>query len=156
MKKNNQKKAGRKNKYETHVKPYLNQIREWAANATEKDIAKNLGIALSTLNDYKNKHSELQQAIMAGQRDLVMDLKSALIQSTKPQEYEESTITKTLEDGSVMQVKKKYLPMNTGAAIFLLKNLDKENWADNWHNIDIKKEELELKKKLAEHQINDW
>lgn len=150
-------KAGRKSKYDTHVKPYLSQIKEWAANATEKDIAKNLGIALSSFMDYKNRYPELQEALTYGQQNLIMDLKSALILSAKGYKYEEKTITKTLEDGTVMKISEKYSPVNTGAAAFLLKNLDKNNWSDNWQTIEFKKEELELKKKLAEHQINnDW
>ena len=149
-------KAGRKNKYDTHVKPHLAQIKEWASNATEKEIAKNLGIALSSFMDYKNKYPELQQAIKSGQQDLIMDLKSALVQSAKGCTLEEKTITKTLEDGSVMKITQKPVPINTGAAIFLLKNLDKDNWADNWHSVKQKEEELALKKMLAENQVNDW
>lgn len=150
-------KKGRKNKYETHVKPYLKNIKEWASNATEKDIAKNLGVALSSFMDYKNKYPELQQAIKDGQCNLIMDLQSSLIRNAKGYDYEEKTITKTLEDGSIMKITQKHFPGNTGASIFLLKNLDRENWADNWHNKELKEKELELRKMLAEHQINnDW
>lgn len=151
-------KAGRKNKYETHVKPYLANIREWASNATEKDIAKNLGVALSSFMAYKNKYPELQQAIVSGQQDLVMDLKSALIKRAKGYDYEEKTVTKSGVDDKepTIQIKQKLMPADVGAAIFLLKNLDRENWADNWHNKELKEKELALKKILAEHQINDW
>lgn len=42
-----------KSKYETHVLPYLEQIKEWAeAGATAKEIAENLHIAYSTFRKY--------------------------------------------------------------------------------------------------------
>ena len=151
-------KAGRKNKYETHVKPYLSKIKEWASEATERDIAKNLGVAVSSFMDYKNKYPELQQALIEGQRNLIMDLKSALILSAKGLNVvEEKTITESANgDKPSIQLKTKQLPINVGAAVFLLKNLDKENWSDNPHNKELKEKELELKKMLAEYQMNDW
>ena len=107
---------------------------------------------------YKNKYPELQQAIVSGQQDLIMDLKSALIKRAKGYEYEEKTVTKSGVDDKepTIQIKQKLMPADVGAAIFLLKNLDRENWADNWHNKELKEKELELKRVLAEHQINDW
>ena len=151
-------KAGRKNKYDTHVKPHLAQIKEWASNATEKEIEKHLGISLSSFMDYKNRYPELQQAINSGQQSLIMDLKSSLVQRAKGYDYEEKTITKSSDSDKepTIQIKHRHCPADVGAAIFLLKNLDKDNWADNWHNKELKEKELELKKMLAEHQINDW
>ena len=42
---------------------------------------------------------------------------------------------------------------NIAAAHLLLKNLDKNNWKDNWDNYEFKKQELELKKQIAENNL---
>ena len=47
---------GRKGRYETHVKPYLQQIQDWYAEYDERQIAtEKLGIAVSTFENYKKK-----------------------------------------------------------------------------------------------------
>ena len=90
--------------------------------------------------------------------NLIMDLKSSLVKRAKGYDYEEKTVTKSGENDKepTIQIKLRHCPADVGAAIFLLKNIDRENWADNWHNKELKEKELELKKMLAEHQINDW
>ena len=66
--------VGRPGKYETHVKPRLEEIEAWARNGfTQEEIAKKLGIVTSTFYDYKVQYSELREAIKNGERadDLV-------------------------------------------------------------------------------------
>ena len=66
--------VGRPGKYETHVKPRLEEIEAWARNGfTQEEIAKKLGIVTSTFYDYKVQYSELGEAIKNGERadDLV-------------------------------------------------------------------------------------
>lgn len=46
----------RPSKYESHVAPRLKEVEDWLRNgATEADIARNLGIAVSTLCEYKKE-----------------------------------------------------------------------------------------------------
>ena len=154
-------KAGRKNKYDTHIKPYLSQIKEMAANATEKDIAKSLGVSLSTFMDCKNKHPELQEALRAGQQNLIMNLRSALIRKALGYEYEEKTISSNGfdKDGNELTsitIHKRIAHPDVGACHLLLKNYDKENWSEDWHQRSIKDQEIKLRQLLVEHQINDW
>ena len=56
-------KAGRKSKYETHIKPNLDKIKKLASSHLEKDIAKQLGVSVSTFMEMKRKHPELQEAL---------------------------------------------------------------------------------------------
>lgn len=52
------------NKYKSHVEPKLELIKGWAREgATDKEIAAKLGVAYSTFNDYKLKHSELSESL---------------------------------------------------------------------------------------------
>lgn len=54
----------RPSKYQTHVKPRLNEIKAWARDgATEEEIAKKLNIAISTLYEYKKKFSEFSESL---------------------------------------------------------------------------------------------
>ena len=53
-------------KYETHVKPKLDLIAQWARDgAIERDIAKKLGVSESTFSGYKKEHEELMQTLTA-------------------------------------------------------------------------------------------
>ena len=57
-------KRGRKSKYDTHVKPYLDRIPKWRRNGmTEAQIAKKLGIAMSSFSLYKLKHPEFSEVL---------------------------------------------------------------------------------------------
>lgn len=148
---------GRKNKYETHVKPYLNQIQEWYEDLDERQIADQLGIAVSTWEKYKNQYPELREVLKKGKQHLVSELKTSLKKKAKGFYYEE-TKTCIREVGGkqvkVIEKYKKYAQPDTGALHLLLKNLD-----ENWHNddqvtIDIKKKQLELTERKVDQ--NDW
>lgn len=149
---------GRKNKYETHVKPYLNQIQEWYEELDERQIAtEKLGIAVSTFENYKKKYPELREALRKGKQNLISELKTTLKKKAKGFYYEETKTSIREENGKsvkIIEKNKKYAQPDTGAIHLLLKNLD-----DSWRNDD--KETMELKKKqleLAERKIeqNEW
>lgn len=148
---------GRKNKYETHVKPYLNQIQAWYEDLDERQIADQLGIAVSTWEKYKNKYPELREVLKKGKQHLVRELKTSLKKKAKGFYYEE-TKTCIREVGGkqvkVIEKYKKYAQPDTGALHLLLKNLD-----ENWHNddqvtIDIKKKQLELTERKVDQ--SEW
>ena len=67
-----------KDKYGSHVKPYLGDITKWCGTMTEKQMAEKLGIAYSSCCKYKNDHMELSEAIKKGRQNLVAELKSTL------------------------------------------------------------------------------
>ena len=53
-----------KSKYFTHVEPKLKLVECWARDGlTDEQIANNLGIAYSTLREYRDKYSALSAAL---------------------------------------------------------------------------------------------
>lgn len=67
---------GAPNKYETHVKPRFEEIKEWLSlGATEKEIWNNLGIHKSTFYDYKAKHKEFSDLILNAKRNKINTIK---------------------------------------------------------------------------------
>lgn len=144
-------KMGRKNKYWTHVKPYLKEISGYKRTMTEAQICKRLGVGRSAFNKYKTEHAELREALHAGEVELVSDLKGALIKKALGFEYQEKTITID-EITKEMQHKTmyKYAAPDLGSIHLLLKNLDPTWRNDDNTTLQMKRDELEIKKKRAE------
>jgi hypothetical protein len=60
----------RPSKYNTHIKPYIDNIAEWIRNGELEDsIAKRLGINKSTWYDYKIHYPELRKKVIQGQQN---------------------------------------------------------------------------------------
>lgn len=147
---------GRKSRYETHVKPYLNQIQEWYEDLDERQIAVDkLGIAVSTWEKYKKENPELRDVLKKGKQNLVSELKTSLKKKAKGFYYEETkTCIREVDGKQVKTIEKykKYAQPDTGALHLLLKNLD-----DSWHNDDIetinmKKEQLKIAREKMESE----
>ncbi len=148
---------GRKCRYETHVLPHIEQVREWIQLLTEDQIAKRLGISQRSFQKYKNDHPELAQALKEGRQELVENLKMTLKKKAQGFYYEETKTVVKQEDGAEVKIierYKKYAQPDTGAAHLLLKNLD-----DSWRNDDaatmaLRREKLELEKQ--KHEDAAW
>lgn len=148
-------KAGRKSKYETHILPNLEKIKELASTCTESDIAKQMGVSLSSFMTWKKEHPELQKAIKEGQQSLVVELKSKLVQKALGYDYEEWTETSSDKGISKTTYHKRAHPC-TDAINLLLKNYDKEHWSDDPQKQDIREKEYNLKVKALENQMNGF
>lgn len=171
-------KRGRKNQYETHVVPYFSQISEWLTNgATERQIAENLGIGYSSFNRYKTDYREFRELLKNGRRNLVAELRGALVKRAIGFDYTETKVVKEhtefpelirdflLENGFTQEeldkamlvkteIAQKHALPDVAALNLALKNYDKDNWANDPQTLELKKEELELRKKQVEQ--NDW
>lgn len=148
---------GRKSRYESHVKPFLNQIAEWYQDFDERQIAERLGIAISTWENYKRKFPELREALKHGREQLIIDLKASLKKKAKGYFYEETKTCIREEGGKRVQViekYKKYAHPDTGAIHLLLKNYDPEWRNDDQATIDLRREQLEIAKQKAE--ADNW
>lgn len=147
---------GRKNKYETHVKPYLKDIPKWYETMTEGQIAKKLGIAPSTFELYKTKYPELIDCLSQGKEILIDDLKDSLRKKARGFTYTETKRTymenEAGEQVGVVRVEstEKYAAPDTGAIHLLLKNLDNDWRNDDKATMDLKREKLELEKQKSE------
>lgn len=170
--------AGRKNKYKTHVVPFFDDIAEWLKNgATERQIAEKLGLAYSTFNNYKVANVELLELLKKGRRNLVAELRGTLVKRAMGFDYTETKtvcehvdlppdIKKFLLDSGFTpeqieqahivktETASKHALPDVAALNLALKNYDKDNWANDPQTLDIKKEELKLKKRLIDEK--DW
>ena len=169
-------KRGRKNRYETHVAPFFPQILEWLSNgATEKQIAEKLGVGYSTWSDYKVKYQELGEILEKGRRNLVADLRGALVKKALGFDYTETkTVSEHIEMPPEMrevllssgftreqieqanlvktEVMNKHATPDVAALNLALKNYDKDDWSNDWQNYELRKKELELKEKKIDDE----
>ena len=117
----------RKSKYDTHVKPYLDEIQGWAMSGlTDEQIADNLEIAASTLYEYKKKYPEFSEALKKGKDIADAQVVNALFKTATGFTYYEDIATAT---GDVVQAQR-YAKPNTTAQIFWLKNRQPDRWRD--------------------------
>ena len=145
---------GRPNKYDTNVKPYLDDIGKMCLTMTEEQIAATLGVAYSSFRVYKKQYPALENSLKKGRFELVLELRSALIKRAKGFKYAETK--ETIENGIVTKIEKtvKTALPDVAALNLALKNYDKDNWSNDPQVLDLRKKEL----KLREQQIkaNDW
>ena len=147
----------RPNKYETHVKPHLEDIKAaYARGVDEKEIASSLGVSVSAWCDYKNKYSELAEVLKRdadATADILQRLDNALLKVACGYEYEEITVYTTTDDSGNVKTHKekkvKHQPPNV-TAIFGAYNRYDPNYIKDKAYYDLKREELDLKKAIAE------
>lgn len=145
---------GRPNKYETHIKPYLKQIAEWKKNgATDQQICEQLGVSMSVFYAAKAKYPEFSEIMKNTRAAFIADLRGELARLAFKHTLKTKKVYTKTENGNAVtyqEVTEKEIDGDIAAIHLLLKNLDRENWAENPQAIDIKKQELELKRLLAE------
>lgn len=148
------KNRGRPSKYKSHVEPYLDDIRDMALTMTEEQIAKTLGVGYTAFREYKRQYSALNDALKKGRRELVKELRSTLIRRAKGFQYEEKKIIKE-GDEIVQEIHaiKSALP-DVAALNLLLKNYDRENWANDPQTLELRKKELALRERQVE--ADEW
>ena len=108
----------------------------WARDGlTDEQIAKNIGISIRTLYDWKKSFPQFLQSLKRGKEVIDLEVKNALHKRAIGYEYEE----KTYKNGKLVKVVKKQQPPDVTAQIFWLKNRNPEKWRDT-KNIDVKGE----------------
>ncbi|MBR3187253.1 MAG: hypothetical protein IKF59_04350 [Lachnospiraceae bacterium] len=175
--------AGRKSKYETYVKPRFADIALWAKNgASEKEIAKNLGITMSTFSEYKKKFPEFSELLKKSRVSPIEEIKAAMVKRAVGFQYTEKRFIRQyidfpdeikgiLEDSGVdisglekpelvrlEETVKTVLP-NVAAGLVLLQHWDRNadgsaRWSRDPAKLELQKEELELKKEKAD--LENW
>lgn len=141
---------GRKSKYNDYVKPRLDDIKKWsAAGATESEMCAALGVSVSSFNEYKNKFPELMDALRTGRQNVVLEIKAALYKKACGFNYEEK-VGRMKGDDVTTEVYQRYSPPDTTACAMLLRNYSNE-WRDkDLQTTDFRRQEIEIKKALAE------
>jgi predicted transcriptional regulator len=126
-------KRGAKSKYETSVEPYLDTIKKKVRQGiTEAEIAKSLGISVATLNNYKNKYSELKDVLSKDKgADVLQSLINAGIEAAKGYYRETETIVISLDENGKSSKRQKtinkvWYPPNPVLNKFYVLNYGKE------------------------------
>ncbi|NFA42707.1 hypothetical protein EXM65_09010 [Clostridium botulinum] len=133
--------AGVPNKYDTHVKPRLFEIENWCREGLiEEEICKRLGVSLSSLQNYKNKYSELSKALKDGKEIADYKVENALYKRALGYKYKEVTKERELNKESgkyelvvTKEIEKEIAP-DPQSIIWWLKNRKPTKWKDK---IDI-------------------
>lgn len=152
------KKAGRKGKYETHIKQFFDKIDKMLNDgASEKQCAEALGVSYPAWNKYKQEYSEFRELCSKPRTKLIEELRSALVKRALGFTYEEKKqyITED-EDGK----KKKHTEITTKqalpdtTAIFGALNIYDDEYVKDKKAHELKQQELELRREMAE--LKNW
>lgn len=139
------------------VKEKLVLIEAWARDGLiEEQIAKNLGISVATLSNYKNEHLEFLEALKRGKEVVDVEVENSLLKRARGYCYNEivQELVYDKETGEsalqVTKVVKKEVAPDTTAQIFWLKNRKPKEWRDKQEiemnaNMVVFKGENELK-----------
>ncbi len=123
--------VARPSKYETHVAPRLEEIKDWCRNgATDEEIAKRLGISRDSFYQYKKEFSDFSDTLKETKEIVDAQVENALLKRALGYEYKE--VTKKVVDGElkVTKVITKQVVPDTTAQIFWLKNRRPDKWRD--------------------------
>lgn len=153
-------KIGRKSIYEDRIKSKFSEIKKMLeGGASEKQVAKSLGIAYSTFNKYKASEKEFAELLRGIDRtQIVSDLRSALLKKALGFNYEEKKkYIKTDADGNentYIEISQRVALPDVAAINLALKNWDSQNWSNDPQMMRLKREELDFKKEMALKE--DW
>lgn len=161
--------SGRKNVYDSKIKPKFQKIAELAQKGvTEKDIAKAIGVSYSTFNKYKSEKKEFAELLKKNRAFAVDEIENAMFQRAtggvktlkkamkcRIVEYGDNGKRAFEKEVVVPYEEEVFFPPDTTAGIYLLKHWGKDRgYTNDPMTLDIKRRELELKEKSAEE--NNW
>jgi transcriptional regulator with XRE-family HTH domain len=127
-----------KGKYEKWItEEGLVLLEGWARDGlTDEQIAHNVGVSRSTLNDWKKKYPDISDTLKKGKEVVDLQVENALLKRALGYAYEEVTEesqwnekAKQYELVITKRVKKRQAP-DTTAQIFWLKNRRPDKWRD--------------------------
>lgn len=109
----------------------LTKIQGWARDGLiEKQIAKNMGVAESTLRGWKNRFPEIAEALRKGKEVVDREVENALYKRALGYWVTE-TETTTYSDGTTKTTeKRRHIVPDTTAQIFWLKNRKPDQWRE--------------------------
>ena len=145
-----------KSKYETHVKPYFDDIFYWRSHDWDLSrIALELGVAESTFMKYKKEIPELSELLKKADkskpRNIALKAEKALKDKLVDREFEEVHTEQWVDNNGKVTKKhikkvKKTIPADTTAVIFALKSNDRERYGER----DLLDKRIELLEKQIE------
>lgn len=123
-------------KYDKWLEPDgLTLLKAWTRDGlTLEQIAHNMGINVATLHRWKNRFSDICNALKEKQAVVDYEVENALLKRALGFEYEEVTteIRELPDGGSVKHIKRvtKFVPPDVAAIIYWTKNRKPNYWAD--------------------------
>lgn len=123
----------------------LVRLRGWARDGlTNEQIAKNMGISRSTLNEWIKKYSDISDTLKKGKEVADREIEESLFKKAKGFKvtvkkafklkkvtYDKKTGKKLKEEETVQYAEEEvYIPPDTTAMIFWLKNRKPDVWRD--------------------------
>jgi len=125
-------KIGRKGKYHDWLtEEGLTKLEGWARDGlTDEQIAHNIGIAVGTLYDWKNRFSEFSEALKKGKEVVDIQVENALLKRALGYEYEETKVMVDADGKKRVERIKKQVQPDVTAQIFWLKNRRPDRWRD--------------------------
>lgn len=116
----------RPNKYETHVAPRLEEIKDWVRNgATDEEVIKRLGISKRSFYEYKREFSQFSHSLKESKEIVDSQVENALLQNA--------------------------LKGNIVAQIFWLKNRRPDKWREKpVDNVDDQRETINVNLKIED------
>jgi transcriptional regulator with XRE-family HTH domain len=133
-----QKRRGSKAKYEYWLtNEGLMRIEAWCRDGlVDEQIAKNIGISRSTLNEWKNKYSVISDTLKKVKEVVDIEVENALLKRAKGYLFDEvKEEYETSEQGGQKLIKRtivtKEVVADTTAQIFWLKNRRPERWQNS-------------------------
>ena len=127
----------------------LSLITGWArAGLTDEQVAKNMGIAYSTLREWRKKYPAISASLKKGKEVVDFEVENALYKRAIGYEYEEEKTYIQEVDGKVTKKKeiiKRHVPGDTTAQIFWLKNRKPKEWRNNPENQENKNDRVIIK-----------
>jgi hypothetical protein len=148
-----------KSKYAGLVKSRFYEIEQWLQNGlSEAQIIKNLGISKTSFETYKHKYPELFDLLLKGRETPVTEVENSLYKNATGYYFfvDEAKIVKDADGGEHVEkvTLKKFKGPETAAICFFLKNKKKKDWCDNPQLIDVRREELDLRR--HESEFKSW
>lgn len=136
-------------KYEYWLtKDGLLKLEAWARDGlTDEQIAKNMGVAYSTLRVWKEKFQAISASLKKGKEVVDIEVENALLKRALGYEYEE--VKREYEFGELSKetvIRKQVVP-DTTAQIFWLKNRRPDLWRDK-QDVNVNKKMEDEKTKL--------
>ena len=155
-------KRGARSKYSVCVEPHLNWVKEQVRKGVnEESIAKELGISVASLNNYRNKYKEFAEALSKDKGSEELNaLVNAGIEAAKGYYKEnEQTVYKIDENGnpvitSVVKTKVWQPPNPTLHKFYVLNFGKSEGIVNDPLEFELKKKKQEFDEKLA--KAKNW
>ena len=146
---------GRKSKFDECVRPYLDDINKKVREGViEEEIAKSLGISVTTLNNYKSKYPELKEALSKNKgADVLQKLINAGIESACGYYKDEVTIVKNDDGSERKNITRRWYPANATLNRFYVMNYGKDlGFNDSPLDYELKKAKQELDELLTKEK----